>query len=102
MPIVDRGPAGCSGAHGPEALVAAGSSGTHSPEALIAAGSSGAHSPEAFLAAGSSGTDVSVAFHQVLERAQLPQPDRPAHVQLLRRVADLRPHPELSPVGEPR
>ena len=46
--------------------------------------------------------DVPVALDQVLERAQLAQPDRPARVQLLRRVADLRAHPELAAVGEAR
>ena len=49
-----------------------------------------------------SGADVPVALDEVLERAQLAQPDRPARVQLLGRVADLRAHPELAPVGEAR
>src|SRR6478609_8042427 len=47
-----------------------------------------------------SGANVPVALDQVLERAQLAQPDRSAHVELLRRVSDLRPHPELAAVGE--
>src|SRR5258706_9908105 len=45
---------------------------------------------------------VPVALHDVLERAQLAQADRPAGVQLLRRVADLGAHPELPAVGEAR
>src|SRR3954465_131720 len=49
-----------------------------------------------------SGTDLAVALDQVLERAQLAQADRPAGVQLLRRVADLGAHAELAAVGEPR
>src|SRR5437763_267440 len=44
--------------------------------------------------------DVPVALDEVLERAQLAQPDRPARVKLLGGVADLRPHPELTAVGE--
>src|SRR5271167_3072859 len=44
------------------------------------------------LAAGRSRADVSVAFDEVLDRAQLAQPDRPARVQLLRGVADLGAH----------
>src|SRR4051795_11397015 len=47
-----------------------------------------------------SSADVPVAFDEVLERAQLAQPDRSPRVQLLRRVADLRAHPELPAVGE--
>src|SRR4051794_32715391 len=47
-----------------------------------------------------SSADVPVAFDEVLERAQLAQPDRAAGVQLLGRVADLRPHPELAAVRE--
>ena len=43
-----------------------------------------------------------VALDQVLERAQLAQPDRPASVELLGRVADLGAHPELVAVGEAR
>src|SRR4051812_15325519 len=49
-----------------------------------------------------SGADLAVALDQVLERAQLPQPDRPAGVQLLGGVADLGPHAELAAVGEAR
>jgi len=41
--------------------------------------------------------DLPVALDEVLEGAQLAQADRAARVKLLRRVADLRPHPELSP-----
>ena len=51
---------------------------------------------------GCSRTDVAGALDQVLERAQLAQADRAAGVQLLSRVADLRAHPELAAVGEPR
>src|SRR6202020_2984548 len=50
----------------------------------------------------SSGADVPVALDQVLERAQLAQPDRPARVELLGRVADLGPHAELAAVSEAR
>src|SRR5205807_10225955 len=46
--------------------------------------------------------DVPLALDQGLHRAQLAQADRAARVQLLRRVADLRPHPELAAVGEAR
>src|SRR5512133_3277428 len=49
-----------------------------------------------------SAPDVAVPVDDVLERAQLAQPDRAAGVQLLRRVADLGAHPELAPVGEAR
>ena len=49
-----------------------------------------------------SGPDVPVALHDVLERAQLAQPDRAARVELLRRVADLGAHAELAAVGEAR
>src|SRR4029077_5883023 len=49
-----------------------------------------------------SGADVPVALDEVLEGAQLAQPDRPARVQLLRGVADLGPHPELPAIGEAR
>src|SRR6476469_1641509 len=45
-------------------------------------------------------SDVPVALDEVLERAQLAQPDRPARVKLLCRVADLGSHPELAAVGE--
>src|SRR5579884_3346211 len=48
-----------------------------------------------------SGTDVPGTLDQVLERAQLPDPDRSAGVKLLSRVADLGSHPELPPIGEP-
>src|SRR3954454_15925463 len=50
----------------------------------------------------SSGAYLAVALDQVLEGAQLARADRPAGVQLLRRVADLGAHPELAPVGEAR
>src|SRR3954452_19606663 len=53
-------------------------------------------------AATASGTDVSVTPDDVLERAELAQPDRPARVELLRRVADLGAEPELAAVGEAR
>src|SRR5580704_7791031 len=53
-------------------------------------------------ASGCSDADVPVAFDEVLERAQLAQADRAARMQLLGGVADLRAHPELSPVGEAR
>ena len=46
--------------------------------------------------------DVPVALDHVLEGAQLAQPDRPARVQLLGRVADLGAHAELAAVGEAR
>ena len=46
--------------------------------------------------------DVTRALDQVLERAQLAQPDRAAGVELLGRVADLGAHPELAAVGEAR
>src|SRR5687767_10002915 len=46
--------------------------------------------------------DVPVALHEVLVRAQLAQADRPAGVELLGGVADLRAHAELAAVGEPR
>ncbi len=49
-----------------------------------------------------SGANVAVALDEVLVRAELAQADRPARVQLLRRVADLRAHPELATVGEAR
>src|SRR5271157_6591974 len=52
-------------------------------------------------AAGGSCADVTVALDEVLERAQLAQPDRTAGVELLGGVADLRSHPELAAVGEP-
>ncbi len=42
------------------------------------------------------------ALDEVLERAQLLQPDRPAGVQLLGRVADLGALAELAAVGEAR
>src|SRR6266511_5511122 len=45
--------------------------------------------------------DLSAAVDDVLGGRQLAQADRPARVQLLGRVADLRPHPELVAVGEP-
>ena len=45
---------------------------------------------------------MSVALHQVLERAQLTQPNRAARMELLRRVADLRAHPEFAAVSKPR
>src|SRR3954451_11092262 len=48
------------------------------------------------------GADLAVAVDQIASRAQLAQADRPARVQLLRRVADLRAHAELAPVGEAR
>src|SRR4051812_1790125 len=48
-----------------------------------------------------SGTHVPVALDDVLERAELAQRDRPARVELLRRVADLGAHAELAAVGEP-
>src|ERR1700730_18740470 len=43
-----------------------------------------------------------VALDEVLGRAQLAQSDRPARVQLLSGVTDLRPHPELATIGEAR
>src|SRR5215204_2914742 len=46
------------------------------------------------------GPDLARALDQVLDRAQLAQPDRPAGVELLGRVADLGAHAELAPVGE--
>src|SRR4051794_22787386 len=46
--------------------------------------------------------DVPRSPHDVLERAQLAQPDRAARVELLRRVADLGAEAELAAVGEPR
>ena len=46
--------------------------------------------------------DLAVAVDDVLERGQLAQADRPARMELLGRVADLGPHPELEPVGEAR
>src|SRR3954447_15684513 len=46
--------------------------------------------------------DLAVAVDQIASRAQLAQADRPARVQLLRRVADLGAHPELAAVGEAR
>src|SRR3954453_2045061 len=42
------------------------------------------------------------ALDHVLERAELAHPDRAARVELLRRVADLRAHPEHAAVGETR
>src|ERR1035437_5718091 len=54
------------------------------------------------LSTGSSRANVPVALDQVLEGAQLPQPDRSTCVQLLGGVSDLRPHPELPSVGEAR
>src|SRR5271165_2973038 len=53
-------------------------------------------------AAPRSGADVPVTLDQVLERAQLPQADRSARVELLRGVADLGSHAELASVGEAR
>src|SRR3954469_11561427 len=47
-----------------------------------------------------SAPDLAHPVDQVLERAQLAQADRPARVQLLRRVADLGAHAELAAVGE--
>ena len=58
--------------------------------------------PEARTALGLTARMWPVALDQVLERAQLPQPDRPAGVELLRGVADLGAHPELAAVGEAR
>src|SRR5215217_264129 len=46
--------------------------------------------------------DLARALDHVFERAQLAQPDRPARVQLLGRVADLGAHAELAAVGEAR
>src|SRR5258705_7644409 len=46
--------------------------------------------------------NVAGTFDEVLERAQLAQADRPTHVELLGRVADLGAHPELATVGEAR
>src|SRR5437667_7806798 len=46
--------------------------------------------------------DLPAAVDDVLGRGQLAQPDRPPRVQLLGRVTDLRAHPELVAVGEPR
>src|SRR3954468_13321120 len=48
------------------------------------------------------GADLAVAVDQIASRAQLAQADRPARVQLLRRVADLGAHAELAAVGEAR
>ena len=62
---------------------------------------SGAKLDEASAARASS-TDVAGAFDEVLEGAQLTQADRPACVELLGGVPDLRTHPELAPVGEAR
>src|SRR5579859_6316132 len=45
--------------------------------------------------------DVTGALHEVLVGAQLADPDRPAGVEFLGGVADLRPHPELAAIGEP-
>src|ERR1700730_14432924 len=52
------------------------------------------------LAPGVSIADVSVALDEILGRAQLAQSDRPARVELLSGVPDLRTHPELAAVGE--
>src|SRR5690348_2873336 len=46
-------------------------------------------------------TNVTRALDQVLERAELAQPDRPSCVELLGRIADLGAHAELAAVGEP-
>src|SRR3954451_20288850 len=56
--------------------------------------------PSSPIRATASGPDLAVALDQVLEGAQLARADRPAGMQLLRRVADLGAHPELAPVGE--
>src|SRR4051794_18626223 len=45
-------------------------------------------------------TNLAVAVDDVLVGRQLAQPDRPARVQLLGRVADLSTHAELETVGE--
>src|SRR5918912_1808344 len=45
--------------------------------------------------------DLAGPLDDVLVGAQLAQTDGAAGVQLLRRVADLRAHPELAAVGEP-
>src|SRR5205085_12497682 len=47
-------------------------------------------------------TDLAVALDQVLDRAQLPQPDRAARMELLGRVPDLGAHPKFCTVGEAR
>src|SRR3954471_16409936 len=46
--------------------------------------------------------DLSAAVDDVLGGRQLAQPDRTARMQLLGRIADLRAHPELISIREPR
>ena len=45
--------------------------------------------------------DLAVPVDDVLGRCELPDADRAPRMQLLGRVSDLRPHPELVAVDEP-